>query len=139
MSPVFFTDRDLGKRFPEILAAAGLTVERHDALFPPDCRDEEWLAYVGQSGRIAISHDLRIRYRPNERAALVHHRVGLLVVVGKAPLKELAENFVLTMPRIAAFLSNRKAPFIAKVYRPSRSEVAENSNSPGSITLWYPR
>jgi hypothetical protein len=28
-SLVFFTDRDLGKRFPEILSDAGLTVERH--------------------------------------------------------------------------------------------------------------
>ena len=44
---VFFTDRDLGKRFPEILAAAGLTVKRHDDLFPPNCPDEQWLAHVG--------------------------------------------------------------------------------------------
>jgi hypothetical protein len=28
MSRVFFTDRDLGKRFPEILRIAGLSVER---------------------------------------------------------------------------------------------------------------
>lgn len=29
MSVVFFTDRDLGLRFPAILAGAGLAVERH--------------------------------------------------------------------------------------------------------------
>jgi hypothetical protein len=41
LSFVFFTDRDLGKRFPETLAAAGLAVERLDDLFPPNCADEQ--------------------------------------------------------------------------------------------------
>ena len=35
-SPVFFTDRDLGIRFPEILAASGLAVKRHRDLFAPN-------------------------------------------------------------------------------------------------------
>lgn len=48
MSLIFFTDRDLGKRFPEVLAAAGLTVERHHDLFSPDGSDEEWLSYAGE-------------------------------------------------------------------------------------------
>jgi hypothetical protein len=60
LSLVFFTDRDLGKRFPEILAAAGLAVERHEDRFPHDCSDELWLEYVGNQGRIAITHDRRI-------------------------------------------------------------------------------
>lgn len=34
MTFVFFTDRDLGKHFPERLASAGLQVEHHDAIFP---------------------------------------------------------------------------------------------------------
>jgi hypothetical protein len=50
---VFFTDRDLGKRFPEILASAGLSVKRHDDLFPRDCPDERRLAKIGKSGWIA--------------------------------------------------------------------------------------
>ena len=44
MTLVFFTDRDLGAAFPEILRAAGLTVERHRDYFAPDCPDEDWLA-----------------------------------------------------------------------------------------------
>jgi hypothetical protein len=35
LSVVYFTDRNLGKQFPEILRAAGLTVERHDDHFGP--------------------------------------------------------------------------------------------------------
>ncbi|MGH9203417.1 MAG: hypothetical protein ACRD2A_19515 [Vicinamibacterales bacterium] len=63
---VFFTDRDLGKRFPEILAAAGLKVERHADYFSPATPDEEWLQRVGERGWIAVTHDRRIRYKPNE-------------------------------------------------------------------------
>ena len=33
MSRIYFTDRDLGKRFPDILVAAGLTVEINTAGF----------------------------------------------------------------------------------------------------------
>ena len=42
MSRVWFTDRDLGKQFPRILADAGIVVERHGDLFPPDGSDEQW-------------------------------------------------------------------------------------------------
>lgn len=60
MRPVFFTDRDLGKRFPDTLAAAGLAVERHHDFFAPDGSDEQWLEYVGNNGRIALTHNERI-------------------------------------------------------------------------------
>jgi hypothetical protein len=135
----FFTDRDLGKRFPEILASAGLSVRRHDDLFPPDCPDEQWLARVGKSGWVAITHNARIRYMPNERDAVVRHSVALLVVVGKAPFKELAQNFVATMPRISEFLERHRAPFIAKIYRPTPAELAKHANAAGSVSLWYPK
>jgi len=47
---VYFTDRDLGKRFPEILRSGGLTVERHGDHFAPDTADEVWLEAVGKRG-----------------------------------------------------------------------------------------
>ncbi|MGH8490793.1 MAG: hypothetical protein ACREXS_18510 [Gammaproteobacteria bacterium] len=68
MNLVFFTDRDLGTRFPEILASAGLKVERHRDHFPHDCADEDWLRIIGRRGWVAVSHDRRIRYKPNELA-----------------------------------------------------------------------
>ena len=47
---VFFTDRDLGTGFPDILAAAGLDVERHRDHFPHDCSDVDWLRTIGSRG-----------------------------------------------------------------------------------------
>ena len=110
MSRIYFTDRDLGKRFPEILAAAGLIVERHHDLFPPDGSDEQWLEYCGTRNRIALTHNERIRYTPNELAAVVRYCVPLLVIIGKAPFPVLAENFVRTLPKIEPFLEAQKPP-----------------------------
>ena len=91
MSVVFFTDRDLGLKFPTTLREAGLTVETHRDHFPPTCPDSTWLAAVAAKQWVALSHDARIRYKPNELAEVVRHRVTLLVVMGKAPYPDLAK------------------------------------------------
>jgi hypothetical protein len=139
LSLVFFTDRDLGNALPTTLAQGGLTVERHAAHFPPDCPDEEWLRAIGSRGWIAVTRDTRIRYKPNELAAVLRHRVALLVLVGNATHAELATNFVRTSARIASFLGRHDPPLIAKVYRPSAAELARDPHAPGSVSLWYPR
>lgn len=138
MSFVFFTDRDLGKRFPEILRSNGLMVERHGDHFAPDTADEEWLEVVGKRGWIALTHDRHIRYKPNERDAVMRHGVALLVIVGKSPFPNLADAFVKTFPIIERFLTNHTPPFIAKVYRSSATETVPQGAAPGRIELWYP-
>ena len=139
MSIVFFTDRDLGSRFPETLAAAGLTVERHQDHFAHDCADEVWLRSIGERGWVVLTHDRRIRYKPNELRAVMQYGVALLVIVGKAPHSELAHAFVATLPPIRRFLARNSPPFIGKVYRPSPSEVTRNPIAPGRVELWYPK
>ena len=135
---IFFTDRDLGTRFPAILDDAGLTVRRHRDHFAPDCPDEVWLEAVGSNRWIAVSHDTRIRYKPNELAAVVRHNVRLLVVIGKAPFPQLAKRFVATAPKITEFVEQHSPPWIAKVYRPSATELSKNRDATGSVLLWYP-
>jgi len=136
---VFFTDRDLGNQFPNILEAAGLTVERHRTHFAPECPDEEWLREIGRRQWVAITHDSRIRYKPNERDAVIRSQVKLLVVIGKAPFADLARNFVNTLPKIERFLARHSAPLIAKVYRPSPRQIAADPNAAGDVSLWYPQ
>ena len=135
----FFTDRDLGLAFPATLAAAGLVVHRHRDHFAPTTSDEEWLSSVAAHNWVAVTHDGRIRYKPNEIQAVIEHHVRLLVVVGKAPHAELANNFVASVSHINAFLSTHKAPFIAKVYMASAAERQKNAAAPGRVELWYPR
>jgi hypothetical protein len=138
VSFTFFTDRNLGHKFPDILRAAGLNVEEHDDHFGPTTPDVEWIAAVASRNWIAVSRDERIRYKPNERRAVFDARLGLLLVIGNATHPELAMNFVRTAGPIMAFLSRRNAPFIAKVYRPSPAEVARNPQAAGRIDLWLP-
>lgn len=138
VSPVFFTDRDLGKKFPQILREAGLTVERHADHFAADTPDEKWLEAIGRRRWIAITHDGRIRYKPNELGAVMLHHVPLLVVVGKAPYPDLAQGFVATQARILHFIDQHEPPYIAKVYRPAPSDKDKNAGASGRIELWHP-
>ena len=153
MNRVYFTDRDLGKQFPAILAAAGFQVERHHDLFAPDGTDEQWLQYCGAKRRIAITHDQRIRHKVNEREAVMQHGVALLVVIGKSPHPELARQFVATLPKIEAFLAAHTPPFIAKVYRApavkaatlhaasgltAKGQARIEPVAAGTVALWYP-
>ena len=139
MSRVYFTDRDLGKQFPRILAEAGIVIERHGDLFQPEGSDEEWLEHCGTKGRIAVSHNSRIRYVPNELEAVKRFKVPLLILVGQATTAELAHNFVRTLPRIEAFLEGRSPPFIGKVYRATPAELAKSAAAPGRVELWFPK
>lgn len=139
MTQIYFTDRDLGKQFPRILAEAGVEVERHGDLFQPAGSDEEWLEHCGAKGRIAISHNSRIRYVPNELEAVKRFKVRLLILVGQVPTAELAHNFVRTLPRIEAFLVGRSPPFIGKVYRASPGDLAKSQTAPGRVELWFPK
>ncbi|MCP5329171.1 MAG: hypothetical protein R3E75_01710 [Steroidobacteraceae bacterium] len=90
---------------------------------------------IGKIGWVAVTHDGRIRYKPNEKNAVIENNVALLVVVGHALFPELAEAFVATEPKIHDFIAAHERPHIAKVYRPS---AAANPSAPGRIELWYP-
>lgn len=136
MNPVFFTDRDLGKTFPDILARAGICVEAHHDHFAHDTPDAVWLAEVGFRGWLALTHDQRIRYTPNEVAAVFEHAVGLFVIVGSAPFGELADNFVNSHLKVLEFLASNARPFIARVYRPAKSRATEGKAVPGRVALW---
>jgi hypothetical protein len=133
---VFFTDRDLGKRFPAILQEAGILVERHCDHFPDDAPDELWLPVVGAKRWVVLTHDQRIRYKPNERLAVMSNGVAMFVVIGKAPYPELARGVVATMSRIEAFLERTEPPFIAKIYRAGAAELARDPNAPGRVEHW---
>ena len=138
VSTVFFADRNLGKQFPSILIDAGLRVERHDDHFGPGTPDVEWIPVVAGRGWVAISHDERIRYKPNEKAAVLTHGLGLLLVAGKAPFPELARQFLRTLPRVERFLAAHHPPFIAKVRRAAPRELARDPDASGTVELLLP-
>lgn len=132
----FFTDRDLGKRFPAMLRTAGMVVHPHHEHFRPDTPDSEWLAALAQRGWIALTHDARIRYKANERDAVLRAGVGLIVLVGKVPTADLAMNVINSQAAIASFVRRHPPPFIGRLYRPSPAQIKHRSNHPGRIEEW---
>jgi len=116
---VYFTDRDLGHQFPEILRAAGLRVERHDDHFGQLTSDAEWIADVGRRGWVAITRDKRIRYSPLALETLMQSRARLFVIVGRLTTEDAAAVFIRHQRRIEALLRKESKPFIGKIKRES--------------------
>ena len=101
------------------MEAAGYRVERHSTHFAADARDVDFLPVVGQHADwIALTHDARQRYNPDERDAVMRSRVSLFIHVGQMKHSELAASFVMAAPRLIRFREKHDPPFIAKVYRP---------------------
>ena len=115
--PVYFTDRDLGRQFPEALIAAGLRVERHDQHFPTDTADAVWIPEVAQRGWIALSRDKRIRYSPLALNVLRESNTRLFVLVGKLSTQESVDIFLEHQTAIEHFIKTESPPFIAKIRR----------------------
>lgn len=136
MTRVFFTDRALARQFPAILRAAGIAVEAHGDHFVHDTPDDIWLPAVAARGWIARTHDQRIRYKVNERDAVMENGLALLVVMGKLPFAMLAHSFVASYARIETFLDRHRPPFIAKVYRATTAELARRPDAPGRVEPW---
>lgn len=117
---VFFIDRSLGRKIiAGALRKAGEDVQVHDDHFPPDARDEEWLAEIGKRGWIALSKDTRIRYRANELKALRAAKVCAFVLTARGDLqgKEIAAIFVKALPAMKRLVAKTRPPFIAHVSR----------------------
>ena len=127
---IFFTDRDLAKQFPAILAASGLKVEPYHAHFDQDTTDPEWLTEVGRRGWYVLSKDWHMRYRDRERDAIMSSGVGAFIIKGNATHSEHARAFVKTLGPVLRFIERHPRPFIAKVYRPSQGRTS------GRVEMW---
>lgn len=119
---IFFLDRNLGKyTIAEALRGAGARVEVHEDHFPRNAQDEEWLREVARRGWIILTKDKRIRYRSNERTALMQANGRAFVIVARgdilAPI--VADILVRALPAISRFVTRHAPPFIARVTRSS--------------------
>ena len=126
--PVLFLDRNLGKHIiPDRLRSEGMKVEVHDEHLPPDAPDEDWIALVGRMGWVALTKDKNIRYRMAEIDSIRKNSARIIVIRARnATGPEIAETLVRGRHRIAWFVKNTPAPFVAAIYRGSRIEELPN-------------
>ena len=62
--------------------------------------------------------------------------VGLFVLVGQVPHRELAENFIAAVHRVEDFIKKNPPPFIAKIYCPSHIMTQKGCRRSGRVELW---
>jgi len=106
------------KKIAQALQASGATLEVHSDHFNGDERDDVWPPEVGRRNWVLLTKDARIRYRTNERQALMNAGVrGCMLVSGNLSGDDMASTFVRALPAIRRFASLYPAPFIAKIYR----------------------
>jgi hypothetical protein len=144
--PVFFVDADLSdKWFLKVLETAGVVFERHDDHFAPGTDDLDWLTRAGQEGWIVLSHNKKIRSVSAQTERLMEAGVRVFMLIGDPRpnppgersvfTRDLADNFVRTLPQVHRFLKRHPAPWIAKIYRPA-PEAKTIIDSPGQIKMW---
>lgn len=110
------------------LREQGLKVVVHDDVFPQGTPDADWLPQVGVRGWIVVTKDARIRYRTNERDALVRAGVRAFVLRGgNLTGEQMATALVKALPKIRRLIRKQAAPFIAGV------------SAGGAVTLLFPK
>lgn len=104
------------RRVLAVLAAGGVRVERHLDHFPRGTPDEEWLPFVGVNGWALLTTDKRIRYRFNERKAVIDHRVRMFYF-SKNELSghQMATALERALPRIRSLCLSHEPPFFAAI------------------------
>ncbi len=118
--PEFFVDRSLGRRHvPEALRHAGWAVRTHHEVFggrDEDVADVEWLEYCGREGLPVLTKDRRLRYRPEEVAAIQRHQVKAFVLTrGSLRAAEQAGRFETNRKQIVAACIDA-GPFVYAVH-----------------------
>jgi predicted nuclease of predicted toxin-antitoxin system len=114
--PIFFLDRNLGKKISALIAAAGCRVEVHDDHFAHDAADEEILREIGKSKWIFLTKDRRIAYNLIEVIGLLESGSPAFVfTAGSVTSEELGKAFATALPDIKRFLSKFSWPFIATI------------------------
>ena len=106
---------------PRVLAVlrdAGVQVERHLDHFAKGTLDEVWLPFVGEKGWILLTTDGRIRYRSNEKQAVIENNVRMFYFsnnnMSGGQMAAALEKALLEIYKLCA---KQKPPFFAAITR----------------------
>jgi cytosine/adenosine deaminase-related metal-dependent hydrolase len=92
---VLFIDRSLGKQIlASALRNAGHSVAVHDDYFPPDAPDNLWLSEVSPTKARVFT-----------------------LTAGSIQAREMADIFILAMPKVQAFVARNSPPYIVTISR----------------------
>jgi len=101
-----------------VLENAGIRVERHLNHFARGTPDEDWLPFVGANGWLLLTTDSRIRYRSNEKQAVIRNNVRMFYfTTNNLSGREMAIALEKALPQIRRLFISQSPPFIASISR----------------------
>lgn len=116
--PVFFLDRDYGKRdVADALRALGAVVKLHDEFFDAKTKDVDWLPQVGAKKWVVLTRDKHILTRPLEVVALVRANTHVFILKSRQELNgaQMAAALVKAYPHMCRLIEKHTPPFLARV------------------------
>ncbi len=109
----FFVDNNLSPKLAAGMLAFGEEVAHLTDHFDKSADDREWIPWLGKGDWFLISRDLKIRFKPAEKLALVQHKVGAFLLGGKNRSRcQLIMQLVKAWPHIKECARNEKRPFV---------------------------
>lgn len=118
-----------------VLEDAKIRVERHLDHFVRGTPDEDWLPLVGENGWVLLTTDKRIRFRANEKQAVIRHRVRMFYF-SKNDMsgRQMATALEKALPDIQKLCAKHTPPFFAAITRAGevylREKLAGSSRLP---------
>ena len=116
-----FFDRDVGTGVPQALRLVDYAevhwadrVYEHREHRSAYVSDVEWLELAGQREWLAVSENTRILQQPQERAAIIDHKVGLVLLNAATERAEEVLAFLLRRKAWLQAVSQEPRPFVYK-------------------------
>lgn len=101
-----------------VLEKAGVRVERHLKHFARGTPDEEWLPFVGTNNWILLTTDKRIRFRENEKLAVIRNRVRMFYFSkNEMSGRQMAVAVEKALPEMRKLCEKHQPPFFAAITR----------------------
>ena len=114
----FIFDENLPPTLARGLAAFGEPTEHSTDHFPAGTKDEILLEFIGTNQYIFITRDTRIRFNPQEVAAIRRHNVGAFILQGKSLAAwDIVRQLVRNWHRILELSNKERKPFIYLIPR----------------------
>jgi predicted nuclease of predicted toxin-antitoxin system len=112
----FLIDENLSNKMARSLRDIDQEVFHVTELLKAGSSDLEVLEYAGSNDFFLITKDNRIRYKPNEIAAVRRHKVGIFLLGGKnVPFLETYQQLIRNWDRILECAQATNKPFIRRI------------------------
>ena len=123
----FLIDENLSVKIARSLRDIDQDVFHVTEVLSQGAPDTEVLEFAGDNDYLLITKDNRIRYKPNEKAALRKHKVGIFLLGGKnVSFLETYQQLIRNWDKILECAASTKGPFVRRI-RPRGRVIEEVS------------